>query len=75
MSQAGTVKSKIIEMLERLPDDIDFDRAIESIYVLQKVEVALEDVRRGDVYDDEDVMEELLGDHEVQAHLGSRGES
>jgi hypothetical protein len=74
MSDPPTVKAKIIQMLQGLPDDIDFERAIESIYVLQKVEVALEDVRQGEVYDDEEVMEELLGEHEVQAHLDSRGE-
>jgi hypothetical protein len=55
-----TIKQRIIEMLQRLPDDIDFDRAIEGIYVLQKVEVALEQVERGEVYDDDEVMAELL---------------
>jgi hypothetical protein len=62
-------------MLNRLPDDIDYDRAIEGIYVLQKVEIALEQVRRGEVYDDDEVMAELLGDHaEVQAQVGARSE-
>jgi hypothetical protein len=70
-----TVKERIIEMLRRLPDDIDYERAIEGIYVLQKVEIAREQVRRGEVYEDDEVMREVLGDHEVQAHLGAGSES
>jgi hypothetical protein len=58
MDRPPTTKVQIIEMLRRLPDDIDYDRAIEGIYVLQKVEVARQHVRRGEVYDDEEVMEE-----------------
>ena len=73
MAEAITIKARIIKMLERLPDDIDFEKAIESICVLQKVEVALDDVRRGEVFDDDEVMSELLG-HEVQTHVGSRSQ-
>lgn len=68
-----SIKQSIIEMLKRLPDDIDYDRAIEGIYVLQRVEVAREEVRRGEVYDDDEVMQELLADHETQAHMGALG--
>ena len=71
MDEQKTTKQKILEMLHRLPDDIDYDRAIEGIYVLQKVEVALEQVQRGEVYDDDEVMAELLDDHEeAQAQVG-----
>ena len=71
MDQQQTTKQKILEMLHRLPDDIDYDRAIEGIYVLPKVEVALEQVQRGEVYDDDEVMAELLDDHEqAQAQVG-----
>jgi hypothetical protein len=75
VAENKTAKQRIIEMLQRLPDDIDYDRAIESIYVLQKVEVALDQVRRGEVYDDDEVMKELLDDHEeVQAQMGAGSE-
>jgi len=73
MDENKTDKQKIIEMLHRLPDDIDYDRAIEGIYVLQKVEIALAQVRRGEVLEDEDVMSELLGDdEEVSAPMDTR---
>ncbi len=75
MDQQPTIKEKIIEMLRCLPDNIDYDRAIEGVYVLQKVEVAREQVRRGEIYDDDEVMEELLGSNEVQAQVGTRSES
>jgi hypothetical protein len=75
MDLPTTIKEKIIEMLRRLPDNIDYDRAIEGIYVLQKVELAREQVRRGEVYDDDEVMDELLGSNETQAEVGTRGQS
>jgi hypothetical protein len=64
MEEKKTVKQRIIEMLQRLPDDLDFDRAIEGIYVLQKVEIGLDQIRRGEVYEDDEMMAELLGDGE-----------
>jgi hypothetical protein len=74
MSDNKSVKQKIIDMLHRLPDDIDYDRAIEGIYVLQAVEIAREQVRRGEVYEEDEVMQELLGDDEVQASVGAPSE-
>ena len=64
MSENQSIKQKIIDMLHRLPDDIDYDRAIEGIYVLQRYEIAQDEIRRGDVFDDDEVMVELLGDAE-----------
>jgi hypothetical protein len=73
MDENKTDKQKIIEMLHRLPDDIDYDRAIEGIYVLQKVELARAQVHRGEVLEDEDVMSELLGDdEEISAPMDTR---
>jgi predicted transcriptional regulator len=64
MNDHKTVKQRIIEMLHRLPEDIDYDRAIEGIYVLKRVEIGLAQIERGEVYEDEEVMTELLGDGE-----------
>jgi len=75
MDQPKSVKERIIEMLQRLPDDLSFERAIEGIYVLQCVEEAREQIRRGEVYDDDEVMNELLGADEIQAQVVARGES
>lgn len=75
MSESKSIKQKIIDMLQRLPDDIDYDRAIEGIYVIQRVDEALDQMARGEVYDDEEVMSELLSDHEeVQAAMDTRSQ-
>lgn len=62
MKANKTPKQKIIDMLNRLPDDLDYDRAIEGIYVLQRHEIGLDEIRRGKVSEDDDVMAELLSD-------------
>jgi hypothetical protein len=64
MQAESTIKQRIIEMLHRLPDDISYERAIEGIYVLQSYEIAQEEIQRGEVFDDEEVMAELLGDEQ-----------
>jgi predicted transcriptional regulator len=62
-----TIKQRIIDMLNRLPDDIDYARAIEGIHVLQRYEIGLDEIRRGEVFDDDEVMAELLGDGQEAA--------
>jgi len=62
MKANTTPKQKIIDMLNRLPDDLDYDRAIEGIYILQRHEIGLDEIRLGKVSEDDDVMAELLSD-------------
>lgn len=57
-------KQKIIEMLQRLPDDLDYDRAVEHIFILRRIEIGLEQANRGEGIEHEDFMRELLGDDE-----------
>jgi predicted transcriptional regulator len=64
MSDFKTIKQKIIEMLQRLPDDIDYDRAIESIMVFRKIEIGLEQADHGEVIEHEELMRELLDEDE-----------
>lgn len=42
-----TVKQQIRELVERLPDDVDWERVQYELYVLSKIEAGLEDVRQG----------------------------
>jgi predicted transcriptional regulator len=70
MSDSKSIKQKIIEMLQRLPDDIDYDRAIESIMVYRKIEIGLEQADRGEVIEHEELMRELLGeDEEISSRM------
>lgn len=68
MDQVQTTKQRIIEMLERLPDDIDFDRAIEGICVLRRIDAGIVQSERGEGIEHETFMQELLGDHAEAAH-------
>ena len=70
MDENKTDKQKIIEMLQRLPDDIDYDRAIEGIYVLRRIEIGLRESEEDTGTDHEDFMRELLEeDEEIPRHL------
>ena len=70
MDELKTVKQRIIELVQRLPDDIDYDRAIESIYVLRRVELGLRESDAGEGTEHEEFMRELLSeDEEVPRHL------
>jgi hypothetical protein len=51
-------QAKDYRQLHRLPDDIDYDRAIEGIYVLQRYEIAQDQIRRGEVFDDDKVLQQ-----------------
>ena len=70
MDEQKTTKEKILEMLRRLPDDIDYDRAIESIYVMSRIELGLRESDAGEGTEHEEFMRELLTeDEQVPRHL------
>jgi hypothetical protein len=59
MAEPKTTKQRIIEMLQRLPEDIDYDRAIESIYVMSRIEIGLRESDAGEGTEHEVFMREL----------------
>jgi hypothetical protein len=70
MSADQSIKQKIIEMLQKSPDDIDYDRAIENIIVLRKIEIGIAQADRGEGIEHDELMRELLGeDEEISSHL------
>ena len=54
-----TNKQRILQMVERWPEDISFDKAIYHMWVLKKIDAGLKDIEAGRVYDD-DELDELL---------------
>jgi|ERR1043166_709085 hypothetical protein len=54
-----TNKQRILQMVERWPDDISYDKALYHLYVLKKIDAGLKDIEAGRVYDD-DELDELL---------------
>lgn len=74
MTSPKTIKQRIIEMLSRLPDDIGYDRAIEGIIVLRRIEEGLREVEEGLCMEHEEFMRELLAeDEEVSRPLDAAG--
>lgn len=42
-----TVKQEIIDMLQSMPDDIDYDEIMEKIYFKQSIQKSLQDITEG----------------------------
>ena len=61
MSTTATVtaKEEVIEMLQRLPDEITLDEIQHSIFILKKAKLARQALADGDVYTHEEVKERL----------------
>ena len=74
METATTVKRRILEMLQRLPDDLDYDRAIEAIHLLRRIDIGLAESDADAGTEHEEFMRELLTEHEeLPRHLDAAG--
>ncbi len=54
-----TNKQKILEVIDRLPDDTSVDQAIDALCLLQGVELGLKQADAGQVVPHEEVMRRL----------------
>jgi hypothetical protein len=52
-------KSKVLETVEDLPDRFSMDELFEKMYVIEKIEKGLEQVRNGETVSEEDLDEEI----------------
>lgn len=50
-----TVKQEVSELLKRLPEDCSLEDIQYHLYVLQKIERGLQDVKEGRIYTQEEV--------------------
>jgi hypothetical protein len=57
-----TNKEKIQRMLEKLPDDVSYDRMIYHLEVMRQLEESIEQAERGEVIDHDQLFEELLAE-------------
>ncbi|HEY3319470.1 MAG TPA: hypothetical protein VGP72_03200 [Planctomycetota bacterium] len=55
----STVKAQLRSLAKTLPDDCTLEDAIYELYVLQKIERGMEDIRRGNVIPHDTVMREI----------------
>ena len=61
-AMANTAKEAARQIIERLPDQATWDELMYELYVKQKIEAGLADVRADRTVSHEDVKAELLGD-------------
>ena len=54
-----TNKQRILQMVERWPDDISYDKALYHLYVLKKIDAGLKDIEAGRTRDFDEVFDEL----------------
>ena len=72
-----TRKQKILQMIEKLPDDVTYGRVIYPIGVMRAIEIGLEQAERGEVIEHDELFAQLQAeDEEAQDRLvgsGKRG--
>lgn len=60
----SNVKSAAREVLDRVPDDITWEDLRYQLHVREKIEIGLQQMDAGEVFDDEEVFRELLDEVE-----------
>ena len=60
----SNVKAAVQEVLDRVSDDITWDDLMYQLYVREKIEIGLQQMEAGEVFDDEEVFHELLDEVE-----------
>jgi predicted transcriptional regulator len=58
-----TNKQRILEVIERLPDDVSVERAIDELYFWEKVQEGLRQADAGELIPHEEIEREFLGDN------------
>ena len=59
----SNVKAAAQEILDHFPDDITWEDLMYRLYVREKIEIGLQQMEAGEVFEDEDVFRELLDDN------------
>jgi predicted transcriptional regulator len=65
-----TAKQAARQIIEHLPDQASWDEIMYQLYVKQKIEMGLADVRAGRTVSHDEVKAELLGDHDPHYMVG-----
>ena len=60
----ASVKVEAQEVLNGMPDDMTWEDLMYQLYVREKIEIGLQQMEAGEVFDDEEVFQELLDDVE-----------
>jgi hypothetical protein len=71
-----TNKQRILQMVERWPEDISYDQALYHVYVLKKIDAGLRSLETGPTIDHDelfDELERLCDEEEAQARVVAAG--
>jgi ABC-type methionine transport system ATPase subunit len=69
-----TTKEQVLELVGKLADNATMAEILYELEVLRKINIGLEQIERGEVFDHDEVFEELLRDNEEnQDHLVRAG--
>jgi predicted transcriptional regulator len=60
----ASVKVAAQEVLNGMPEDMTWEDLMYQLYVREKIEIGLQQMEAGEVFDDEEVFQELLDDVE-----------
>jgi predicted transcriptional regulator len=60
----ASVKVAAQEVLNGMSDDMTWEDLMYQLYVREKIEIGLQQMEAGEVFDDEEVFQELLDDVE-----------
>ena len=44
-----SIKEQILQVIQRLPDEVSVDEAIERLYLIRKIEIGIRQANAGDV--------------------------
>ena len=61
-------KQLILRMVEKLPEDVPYDRVVYHLEVMKAVEIGLKQAERGEVVDHDEVLARSLEDEEEGAN-------
>jgi hypothetical protein len=67
-----TRKQLILQMIERLPENVSFDRVIYHLTVMKKIEIGLEQAERGEGIEHEAFMKQLQAEEWLESESSGR---
>jgi hypothetical protein len=70
-----TRKQKILQMIEKLPDDVTYARVVYHLGVMRSIEIGLEQAARGEGLEHDEFFAQLEAeDEEAKNHLDASGD-
>jgi hypothetical protein len=65
-------KQLILQMIERLPENVSYDRVIYHLTVMKKIEIGLEQAERGEGVEHEEFMRQLEAEECLESESSGR---